>query len=308
MRQQALNLVQKLAEKNPKIVFIGSDLASGTLAKMQQSNPNQFFMEGISEQYVVGFAAGLAKEGYIPFINTIGTFLSRRSYEQICLDVALHKLPVRFLASGGGMVYAPLGPTHTAIEDLSLMLSIPNLRVFAPADSFEIEAIINESISDHYPYYIRLGKGDEPEVCKPSNKSIFKPKFFGEMNPDVLILTTGVMLHQCLVAKQILDLEGVRVSIIHSSYLSEIDYSEYFGVISHTKTLACVEEHIQIGGLFTRVLHHLDLNNIKGVKINHFSLPFSFSHNYGSQIDHFKKNRISGDSIAKEILFKHTNE
>ena len=108
MRQMALNTVFELAKSNPKVVFVGSDLGFGTLDKMKQEIPDQFFMEGISEQHLIGFAAGLAKQGFIPFVNTIANFLSRRALEQIILDVALHKLPVKILASGGGMVYAPL--------------------------------------------------------------------------------------------------------------------------------------------------------------------------------------------------------
>ena len=122
MRQKALTTVYKLAKQDPRVLFIGSDLGAGTLQAMREDIPGQFFMEGISEQHIVGFAAGLAQEGFIPYINTIGTFLTRRSFEQVSIDVGLHRLPVRLLSSGGGMVYAPLGPTHTAVEDFSLML------------------------------------------------------------------------------------------------------------------------------------------------------------------------------------------
>ena len=132
MRKTALNTVYELAKSNSGIVFIGSDLGHGTLKEMQRELPRQFFMEGISEQHIVGFAAGLAKEGFTPFINTIANFFTRRALDQIIVDVALHNLPVKFLASGGGMVYAPLGPTHTAADDFAHMLAIPNMNVFSP--------------------------------------------------------------------------------------------------------------------------------------------------------------------------------
>ena len=119
MRQEALKTVHNLAKNDPRVLFIGSDLGAGTLEAMRKELPQQFFMEGISEQHIIGFAAGLAQEGFIPFFNTIGTFITRRAYEQVCIDIALHDLPVRLLSGGGGMVYAPLGPTHTAIEDFS---------------------------------------------------------------------------------------------------------------------------------------------------------------------------------------------
>ena len=115
MRQTALKTVHELARSDGRVVFVGSDLGADTLKEMKEEFPERFFMEGISEQHIVGFAAGLAKEVFIPYLNTIATFFARRAYEQIAIDVALHNLPVRILASGGGMVYAPLGPTHTAI-------------------------------------------------------------------------------------------------------------------------------------------------------------------------------------------------
>ena len=124
MRQQALEKVYSLARLDSRVIFVGSDLGHGTLKAMREELPNQFVMEGISEQYIVGFVAGLAKEGYIPYVNTIANFFTRRAFEQMAMDVALHSLPVRFLATGGGMVYAPLGPTHTAVDYLSLMSEI----------------------------------------------------------------------------------------------------------------------------------------------------------------------------------------
>ena len=194
MRQKALSTIHELSKKDSRILFIGSDLGSGTLVEMRNELPKQFFMEGISEQYIIGFAAGLAQEGFIPYVNTIGTFLVRRAYEQICIDLGLHRLPVRLLASGGGMVYAPLGPTHTAIEDISLMLGVPNMKVFSPADAYEMEMLLKASVDDKDPYYIRFGKGGEKIVTHEYGKFDFQPKVFGELKSDTLLFTTGVLL------------------------------------------------------------------------------------------------------------------
>ena len=87
--------------------------------------PERFFMEGVSEANMVGMAAGLALEGKIVYVNTIATFLTRRCFEQIVLDLCLHNVPVRLIGSGGGLVYAPLGPTHEAIDDIAILRAIP---------------------------------------------------------------------------------------------------------------------------------------------------------------------------------------
>ncbi|HIE84063.1 MAG TPA: transketolase, partial [Dehalococcoidia bacterium] len=118
MRKTSLECVYQLAKTDERVIFIGSDLGVGVLDDMRKQFPDRWFMEGISEQHIIGMAAGLALEGFIPYVNTIATFLTRRCYEQLVIDVGLHRLPLRLIGNGGGAVYAPLGPTHQAIEDI----------------------------------------------------------------------------------------------------------------------------------------------------------------------------------------------
>ncbi len=118
MRKTSLNSVYELARKDERVLFIGSDLSPGVLDEFKKNIPERFFMEGIAEQYIIGMAAGLAFDGFIPYVNTIAVFLTRRCFEQVAIDLCLHDLPVRLIGNGGGLVYAPLGPTHQAIEDI----------------------------------------------------------------------------------------------------------------------------------------------------------------------------------------------
>jgi deoxyxylulose-5-phosphate synthase len=128
-----LTTIAELIEENGRVVFVGSDLGAGTMDDARDRHPLRVLMEGIAEQHLVGFAAGLALEGFVPYVHTIATFLTRRALEQIIVDVALHSLPVRLIGGGGGMTYAPLGPTHQAIDDFALMRTIPNMIVGAPS-------------------------------------------------------------------------------------------------------------------------------------------------------------------------------
>src|SRR4030081_287710 len=111
MRATCVNMVYELAKRDKRALFIGSDLSPGMLAEMQRDMPDRWYMEGITEQNVIGMAAGLAMEGYIPYVNTIATFITRRCYEQVAIDLCLHNLPVRLIGNGGGLGYAPLRPT-----------------------------------------------------------------------------------------------------------------------------------------------------------------------------------------------------
>jgi transketolase len=302
VRQEALKTVHNLAKNDPRVLFIGSDLGAGTLEAMRKELPQQFFMEGISEQYIVGFTSGLAQEGFIPFFNTIGTFITRRAYEQICIDIALHNLPVRLLSGGGGMVYAPLGPTHTAIEDISLMLSIPGLQVFAPADANEMRALLEASINDLRPYYIRFGKGGEEVVTSNFANFDFMPKVFGSKDSEIVICTTGVMLQNCLSARKLLEGIGKSTTVIHFPYLNELRIANYLKIMQSAKNIVCVEEHVPRGGLFTQMLHEFVKLRFGIENFSHISLPNTFSHNYGSQENHLDLNGLTKEKIYAKIL------
>ena len=301
MRQKALSTVYELAKQDPRIVFIGSDLGAGTLKEMKEKLPKQFFMEGISEQHVVGFAAGLAQEGFIPYINTIGTFLTRRSFEQVSIDIGLHNLPVRLLASGGGMVYAPLGPTHTAIEDFSLMLSVPNMKVFAPADAYEMENLLHSVVNDPNPHYIRFGKGGEDIVTDKFLEFEMKPKVFGDNDSKVIVFTTGIMLQHCLAAREILSQTAITVTVIHCSYLNNLSLENISPIMKLASLVLCVEEHVPRGGLFTQLIHEYVKFQIPTSNLHQVSLQGSFSHNYGSQADHLEFNGLTAPKIAIRI-------
>ena len=156
MRRTCFETILKLQKKNKKIVFIGSDLGPGFMKHSKDKVPERF-MEGVSEQSIVGISAGLALEGYQPFVNTIATFLTRRSFEQIVIDLCLHDLPVKLVGNGGGLVYAPLGPTHQATEDISILRALPNITILAPCDANEMRNLICNFKWPH-PVYISCQK------------------------------------------------------------------------------------------------------------------------------------------------------
>src|SRR5580692_3092119 len=195
MRQTCLNMVYDLAKRDKRVLFIGSDLSPGLLADMKKEMPERWYMEGITEANVIGMAAGFAMEGYVPFVNTIATFITRRCYEQVAVDLCLHDLPVRLISNGGGLVYAPLGPTHLAIEDLAIMRALPNMTVVAVCDADEMVRFMDVSVDWPGPIYIRLAKGGDAIVSKAENgfkigKAIAMRK--ATASQPVVFMTTGV--------------------------------------------------------------------------------------------------------------------
>src|SRR5712691_13441326 len=164
MRKRSLDMVHALARRDERVVFIGSDLSPNLLGEMKKEYPSRYYMEGISEANVIGMAAGMAMDGFIPYVNTIATFITRRCYEQVAVDLCLHDLPARLIGNGGGYVYAPLGPTHQAIEDIAIMRALPNMTVVAVADAEEMRRFMPQTLDHRGPIYIRLAKGGDPVV------------------------------------------------------------------------------------------------------------------------------------------------
>src|SRR5690349_1669027 len=169
VRQTCVNMVHELAKRDPRIVFIGSDLSPGLLGAMKEEMPQRHYMEGVMEANVIGMAAGMAIDGFMPYVNTIATFITRRCYEQVALDLCLHDLPVRLIANGGGLVYAPLGPTPLAVEDFAIMRALPNMTVTAVSDAEEMKRLMRATLAWPHPIYIRLGKGGDPVISTEAN-------------------------------------------------------------------------------------------------------------------------------------------
>src|SRR3990172_2982458 len=200
MRKTCLNQVYKLAKKDPRVVFVGSDLGHGALDDFKKEMPDRFFMEGVSEQHLVSMMAGMALEGKIPYFNTIAVFAYRRCLEQVILDLCMHNLPVRLLGSGGGYVYVPLGPTHLATDDIAILRTIPNMTIVAVADATEMERLMPQTFDYPGPMYIRLAKGGDPIVTPSSQPFRIGRGIVVQEGSDVLFVTTGITLKIALEA------------------------------------------------------------------------------------------------------------
>jgi transketolase len=291
MRKTSLDYVYKLAKSDDRVIFIGSDLGPGVLKDMKNDMPERFFMEGVSEQHVVGMAAGMAMEGYIPYVNTIATFLTRRCYEQIAIDVCLQNLPVRLIANGGGLVYAPLGPTHLAVEDIAIMRALPNMTVVAPCDADEMGRLMEQTLDWPYPIYIRLAKGYDEVVSQEESGFTIGKAILMRQPGEGLFITTGVMTQLAIQAAKRIELEGINCGILHMHTIKPLDYAVLNEWIPKVDGVVTVEEHTRIGGLGSAILEHCcDEMPEQTKKIFRMGLPDKFADKYGSQnslLSHF---------------------
>ena len=305
MRMTCLNMVHELAKRDKRVVFIGSDLSPGLLADMKAEMPERYFMEGITEMNVVGMAAGMALDGIVPYVNTIATFITRRCYEQVAMDVCLHDLPVRLIGNGGGVVYAPLGPTHLAIEDIAIMRALPNMTVVAVSDKDEMVRLMEASLGWPHPIYIRLGKGGDPIISRPENgfaigKGIVLRE--GAASDDVLVISTGVISGRALLAAENLAAKGIECSVLHLHTIKPIDVELILERAGRAKLVVTAEEHTVIGGLGSAVTDVL----VEGLGrqlpgIVRLGIPDVFAKNYGVQDDLLDIYGLSPEKIAASI-------
>ena len=302
MRKTCLDSVYQLAKADPRIIFIGSDLGPGVLSSMKKEMPERFFMEGVSEQHVIGMSAGLAMEGFIPYVNTIATFLTRRCYEQVALDLCLQDIPVRLIASGGGAVYAPLGPTHLAVEDIAIMRALPNMTVVAPCDAEEMRRLMGKTADWPHPMYIRLSKGGDDVVSREEHGFEIGKAILLQEPGSGLFVTTGVMTQLALQAANQLMKEGLPCGVLHMHTVKPLDHAALSHWLPRVKGVVTVEEHTRIGGLGSAILEFCnDEMPQQAAKIARIGIPDRFADQYGSQNSLLEYWGITIDSLCETM-------
>jgi transketolase len=305
MRATCVNMIYELAKRDKRPLFIGSDLSPGMLDEMREEMPERWYMEGITEANLIGMSAGLAMEGFIPYANTIATFITRRCYEQVAVDLCIHDLPVRLIGNGGGLVYAPLGPTHLAIEDIAIMRALPNMTVTAVCDAEEMVRLMTCTLDWPHPIYIRLAKGGDPIVSREEHgfaigKAI--PMRKARSRRSVVLIATGVMTTNCLGAAELLAKDGIDVSVVHFHTVKPLDEETLLDFARDAQLVVTVEEGVKIGGFGSAVTDVL-VEQLGGAlpPLVRLGLPDAFPHKYGLQEDLFEVYGLSAEQIAATV-------
>lgn len=300
MRKTCLQAVYQLAQKDNRVVFVGSDLGHGTLDDFKRDFPYRFFMEGVSEQHLIGMLAGLALSGKIPYFNTIAVFAYRRCLEQVIIDLAMPKLPVRLIASGGGFVYTPLGPTHLAVDDLAILRTIPNMTIVAPADATEMERLMPQTLDWPGPIYIRLAKGGDPIVTDPKKSFTIGDAIVMRKGDDVALFTTGITLGIALEASATLKKKGITTSVVHVHTIKPLDTETILSVVRHVRAVVTIEEGTIIGGLGSAIAELIaEANFTKGKPMKRLGIPDLFTEKYGKQLEQMAYYGLCAENVVK---------
>jgi transketolase len=254
MRDAFVKKLTEAAVDNSDIMLLVGDLGFGVVADFGESFPRQFLNCGVAEQSMVGIAAGMASAGRRPFVYSIANFPTLRPLEQIRNDVCYHGLGVTIVSVGAGLAYGSLGYTHHAVEDISILRSLPGMRVYSPADAMECRAAVDEILADPSPAYLRLGKNKEPLMhAAPPDLSHGDPIVIRD-GTDVTVLVAGPIIVQALEVAERLEKTGVSVRVVSCPVIKPLNAAAVRTAADGTVGIVTLEEHTIMGGFGSAVL------------------------------------------------------
>ncbi len=242
--------LKEIGKENKNIVVLDSDLAGATKSNIfKKEFPERFFDMGISEQDMIGTAAGMAACGKIPFASTFAVFAAGRAYDQIRNSVCYPNLNVKVCGSHAGITVGEDGATHQMLEDINIMKALPNMKVYCPSDGVQTKWIVKHVSEEEGPCYIR--------TCRLATNLIYDDDYAFDSNKmivhgdgtDATIFATGVTVSESLKAQENLAKEGVNVRVVDVFCLKPIDEDTIIKCAKETKRLISVEDHNIIGGL-----------------------------------------------------------
>jgi transketolase len=230
----------------------------------------RFIDTGITEQTMIGMAAGLALRGRIPVVHALAAFLTMRGFEFIRTNVGIANLPVKLTGFIPGFLSDGNGPTHQAIEDISIMRGIPHMHVFAPADEDDMLIMLPEVWHSPSPAYTRANL-IKPMIGHDKNYQIGKAEVIAE-GSTITFLTYGMLFNNVFLAKQILETQDLSIGLINMRSLKPVDEEAIIKAAKESELVVIVEDHFKIGGLYSIVAEVLLKNqltaNVQSLSLN----------------------------------------
>lgn len=251
----------EMGRANKDIVVLDADLASSTkITYFAEEFPERFFQCGIAEQNMIGVAAGLAACGKIPFAASFAVFVTRRPADQVAISVAYPGLNVKIIGAYTGLFNGRTGASHMAVEDISIMRSIPGIVVIDPADAVETAGAVRAIAEYKGPVYMRETRDEWPDVF--DDNYCFEIGKAAEVagGNDVAIISAGVMTSEAITASEKLKEEGIGARVINMSTIKPVDKEAIIKAASETGAIVTAENHNIYGGLGSAVAEVLGEN------------------------------------------------
>ncbi len=305
MRTLFQKKITALAKKRDDIVLLSGDIGNKMFDDFKQIAPERFINCGIAEASMMSVAGGLALSGLRPVVYTITPFVTARCFEQAKISVGYHEANVVIIGTGSGLSYAELGATHHSLDDISIMGSIPNMRVLAPCDPNQLGFYLDEALNLNGPTYIRIGKKGEPIITSEiSEIRIGKSNIIKEGN-DILILGIGPIINEALLAvEKLKSVSQKSIAIAEMSSIKPMDEIFLKEMVKRNfKTWITLEEHGFVGGMGIRINNWLFKNDAsKTIKTINLNTPDQFIHTLGKQNFLRKELNIDESFIYNKLL------
>lgn len=266
------------AKDKPEVVVLSADLTNSCeVGQWRDTYPDRFFSMGMAEQNMMGVAAGMAREGLMPFIHTFAVFIYRRAYDQLAMSIAYPNLKVRFFGFLPGIV-TPGGVTHQAIEDVAIMRAVPNMTVLETGDATEVESVLDAAYGVDGPCYVRFLRGEMPRLFPKSEPfEIGKARVLSK-GADVAILTAGITTEEAMRASSWLAAEGIGVRHLHVSTHKPFDDPQVLAALQECEAgVVTLENHLTTGGLGTAVSELMTDHGI-GKRLIRLGLNDTYAH------------------------------
>lgn len=260
-RSTLIDSIMENAETHPNMVVLNADSARALkLTDFQASYPDRMFGVGISEADLIGTAAGMATTGLIPVVVGFSMFVSEKPFEQIRQAVAYPNLNVKIIATHSGLCVGQDGATHQALEDMAVIRTLPNFKVFAAADVTETKAAVNAMLNHDGPAYLRLGRDLAEDIFEGPKEFVPGGADLLANGPDVTIAACGLMTEQALLAASQLSKEGIRSTVLNMYSIKPLPEDLLLGKAKETGAFVTAEDHSVIGGLGGAVSEFLSEN------------------------------------------------
>lgn len=251
MRTVYAKTLNELIAENPNVISLEADLgkASGTFPEVSSKNPDNFIEVGVAEANMIGISAGLASEGKIPFAATFTSFASRRVYDQIYISCAYANNNVKIVGTAPGLTQGSNGGTHMDFTDMAIMRAMPNMHVYAPADAYELRAIMKHMVRAKQPTYLQLIRSKEPQLFDDNYSFNPEKAIILRVGSDVTIVSTGYMTKSALKAADMLAADGIMAEVLHYPSVKPFDEATLVASAKKTRKVISVENQTVIGGL-----------------------------------------------------------
>ncbi len=258
------NALVELARTRTDIVGLSADLAKYTdLHVFAKAYPDRFYQMGMAEQLLMGAAAGMAREGFVPFATTYAVFASRRAYDFICMAIAEENLNVKIVCALPGLTTG-YGPSHQATEDIAIFRGLPNLTIIDPCDAHEIEQVVPAIAAHNGPVYMRLLRGNVPLVLDEYGYKfeLGKAKLLRD-GADALVISSGFMTMRALEMAESLRADRLDVAVLHVPTIKPLDEATILEAARRTgRPVIVAENHTVVGGLGEAVAGALLRNGV----------------------------------------------